>query len=60
MLTSYKKNISLFCCQQRKVELWGNESELAKLNFDLQNTELSKLPEQKEVIGGFNMQKVCH
>ena len=36
---------------KERVDLLGNESELAKLNFDLQNTELSKLlPEQKELL----------
>ena len=36
---------------KERVELWGNESELAKLNFDLQNTELSELlPKQKELL----------
>jgi len=38
-----EKYKSLLLSAKERVELWGNESELAKLNFDLQNTELSKL-----------------
>jgi len=46
-----EKYNSLLLSAKERVELWGNESELAKLNFDLQNTELSKLlPEQKELL----------
>ncbi|HMY01456.1 MAG TPA: tape measure protein, partial [Agitococcus sp.] len=46
-----EKYKSLLLSAKERVELWGNESELAKLNFDLQNTELSKLlPKQKELL----------
>jgi tape measure domain-containing protein len=46
-----EKYKSLLLSAKERVELWGNESELAKLNFDLQNTELSKLlPAQKELL----------
>jgi len=46
-----EKYKSLLLSAKERVELWGNESELAKLNFDLQNTELSKLlPAQKKLL----------
>lgn len=46
-----EKYKSLLLSAKERVELWGNESELAKLNFDLQNTELSKLlPKEKELL----------
>lgn len=46
-----EKYNSLLLSAKERVELWGNESELAKLNFDLQNTELSKLlPKEKELL----------
>lgn len=46
-----EKYKSLLLSAKERIELWGNESELAKLNFDLQNTELSKLlPKQKELL----------
>ena len=46
-----EKYNSLLLTAKERVELWGNESELAKLNFDLQNTNLSKLlPKEKELL----------
>ena len=46
-----EKYNSLLLSAKERVELWGNESELAKLNFDLQNTELSELlPKEKELL----------
>lgn len=46
-----EKYESLLLSAKERIELWGNESELAKLNFDLQNTELSKLlPKEKELL----------
>ena len=46
-----EKYKSLLLSAKERVELWGNESELAKLNFDLQNTELSELlPKEKELL----------
>lgn len=41
----------LLLSQKEQIELWGNDSALAKLNFDLKNTELSKLlPKEKELL----------
>lgn len=41
----------LLLSQKEQIELWGNDTELAKLNFDLKNTELSKLlPKEKELL----------
>lgn len=46
-----EKYKSLLLSAKERVELWGNDTELAKLNFDLQNTELSKLlPKEKELL----------
>lgn len=46
-----EKYKSLLLSAKERVDLWGNESELAKINFDLQNTELSKLlPKEKELL----------
>ena len=42
---------SLLLSQKEQIELWGNDTALAKLNFDLKNTELSKLlPKEKELL----------
>lgn len=42
---------SLLLSQKEQIELWGDDSALAKLNFDLKNTELSKLlPKEKELL----------
>jgi len=41
----------LLLSQKEQIELWGNDTALAKLNFDLKNTELSKLlPKEKELL----------
>jgi len=41
----------LLLSQKEQIELWGDDSALAKLNFDLKNTELSKLlPKEKELL----------
>lgn len=37
--------------QKERIDLWGQETELAKINFALKNTELSKLlPQEKELL----------
>lgn len=42
---------ALSLSQKEQIELWGDDSALAKLNFDLKNTELSKLlPKEKELL----------
>lgn len=42
---------ALLLTQKEQIELWGDDSALAKLNFDLKNTELSKLlPKEKELL----------
>jgi|GEM_PF-6295444 len=44
--------------QKERIELWGNESELAKINFDLQNTELSKLEPKLQKILQLQAEKI--
>lgn len=44
--------------QKERIELWGNESELAKINFDLQNTELSKLEPKLQKILRLQAEKI--
>ena len=42
---------SLLLSQKEQIELWGDDTALAKINFDLKNTELSKLlPKEKELL----------
>ncbi len=41
----------LILSQKERIDLWGDDSALAKINFDLKNTELSKLlPKEKELL----------
>lgn len=41
----------LILSQKEQIDLWGDDTELAKINFDLKNTELSKLlPKEKELL----------
>ena len=48
----------LILSQKERIELWGNESELAKINFDLQNTELSKLEPKLQKILRLQAEKI--
>ena len=42
---------SLILSQKERIDLWGQDTELAKINFDLKNTNLSKLlPAEKELL----------
>lgn len=42
---------SLALSQKERIALWGQDTELAKINFDLKNTNLSKLlPAEKELL----------
>ena len=41
----------LILSQKERIDLWGQDTELAKINFDLKNTNLSKLlPAEKELL----------
>ena len=46
-----EKYKSLLLSAKEQIYLWGDDTELAKINFDLKNTELSKLlPKEKELL----------
>jgi len=41
----------LILSQKERIDLWGQDTELAKINFDLKNTNLSKLlPAEKDLL----------